>query len=232
MTNQNNPNSPATLEHWAGAARDLLKPRLPSTHVAKVFARLQRQQGAKFLDNFAGQNIEAVMDEWALALHGYRGRELDRGCDAAARFAWALTLPAFQLLARPCLDPEAAWWEAVKCLAQRRDGGVGDWSHPAVWRASTHPGMSIALQSGEEYRRHKARWTAALDDELSKGWVQDVPAPLLQLPYTTAAPAPMPENIREEIDRLKRETKERMASNALAARAEPDEPTTDFGELA
>lgn len=208
------------------------KPMLGKSHVARVFARLQAQQGAKFAEVLAGSSLDDVMDEWAAGLYGFRGRELERGCDKAASFQWAITLPAFKLLARPALDPEAAWYEAGKCLKQRDDGMAGDWTHPGVWRAAAR--MSTAIRSGEEFRRHKGRWTSLLDDELSKGWGEEVPLPPQAIGHVTIdKPAPMPDDVRAKLAEMRADIAKGIERRTFEAtlKAGQDEPDTGLAPL-
>lgn len=189
------------------------KPSLPRSWVQKIFRRLGAQQGAKLATLFKGTNLDDLEAEWAVSLFGFRSEEIDRGLNRASTFDWQMTLPAFKKLCRPCLDPEYAFYEAQTCLKQRQDGEVGDWSHPAVFRAAAR--MSAELNSGEPFTRYRTRWTALMELELDRGWGADVPAPKRQLPAQVHKPAPCPPDQAERLAQIRREILEGIAQRNL-----------------
>lgn len=177
-----NNNNPVTAAR-SSTSRHTLSPTrrgtgLPSRFLDALFDRLHAQLGAKFLDGFNGADMEIVREEWSAALGDMKPVELQRGLAETAQRKFAPTLGEFALLCRPCLDPEWAFHEAEHCLHQRDAGQVGDWSHPAVWRAACE--MSPEIRRGQ-FRDVRTRWTYLLKRELAKGWGEEPPAPPLQL---------------------------------------------------
>jgi hypothetical protein len=189
------------------------RPSLPRAWVQRIFRRLGAQQGGKLATLFKGSNLDDLESEWAVSLYGFRGEEIERGLNRASTFEWQMTLPAFKLLCRPCLNPEFAWYEAQACLEQRQAGEVGDWSHPAVFRAAMR--MTKELNSGEPFTRFRTRWTAALELELDHGWGADVTAPKRALPAKVHKPAPCPPDQVERLAQIRREILEGIAQRKL-----------------
>jgi hypothetical protein len=157
---------------------------------AGVFARLTAQFGAKLLDHWAA--VPGVRDEWGQALADLHPLEIDRGLRATQSRAFVPTLGEFMLLCRPALDPEAAWHEAAAGMAARDQGDVGEWSHPAVYRAAT--AFAWELRSSGYAAQRKA-WAIRMQRELARGW-GDVPPPTLRIANTPVRTGPPPGHIR------------------------------------
>jgi hypothetical protein len=143
-----------------------------------LFTRLSSQLGGKIADLFAGVDQDDVKREWSMGLAGFSGVEMERGLLATARRTFPPTLGEFAVLCRPCLEPEVAWAEASEGLRVREGGDMGQWSHPAVYRAAMLMHYEIRQRSFKEFRKS---WDSALQREFAKGWVADVPAPLLRI---------------------------------------------------
>jgi hypothetical protein len=143
-----------------------------------LFTRLNAQLGGKMADLFVGVQLIDLKTEWAMGLAGFTSDEIERGLLAMARRTFAPTLGEFSVLCRPCLEPEVAWTEASEGLRVREGGDMGQWSHPAVYRAAMLMHYEIRQRSFKEFRKS---WDCALQREFAKGWVADVPVPLLRI---------------------------------------------------
>ena len=150
-----------------------------------VFSRLEAQLGAKIADLFASAPKEAVLTEWASALSGFTKREVNRGLAICQTRIFAPTLGEFTRLCRPALDPEIAWLEAAEGLRARNAGELGEWSHPAVYRAATT--MPFELSSSS-FRQCQKVWTWRLEKEFAKGW-GEVPPVALRVGHEVAKAA-------------------------------------------
>lgn len=140
--------------------------------VETVFVRLEAQLGTKVADLYTNANSDAVHNEWADALTGFTKREVNRGLSACQSRIFAPTLGEFLLLCRPALDPDIAWIEASEGLRSRAGGEIGDWSHPAVYRAAASMAYEIATTS---YALCRKVWAWRLSKEFAKGWGEPVP---------------------------------------------------------
>lgn len=136
-----------------------------------LFQRLGGQLGAKFVEMYAGVK-QAALEEWSMGLTGFRQHELERGLAECATRKFAPTLGEFAQFCRPALDPQHAWLEACDGLKARDQGKVGEWSHPAVYRAVT--GMRYEFQRGT-FQQLRVQWERALKKEFEKGWGDEVP---------------------------------------------------------
>lgn len=161
--------------------------------VDDLFNRFKRQFGVKLADLFMGTEPEKVHQEWAEGLAGYRGRELRRGLDAVRTRKFAPVLGEFLQMCRPALDPEYAWHEAQAGLQARDRGEVGEWSHPAVWRAAS--AMQYELRHGS-FSSCRRRWEMTLNREFTAGWGDEVPQPAARINH-----APTLKEIPSEIKR-------------------------------
>lgn len=172
---------------------------LPQHWVGKLFERLSGQFGSKMADLYLGIPPDVVQQEWAAGLAGFSGPELARGLDACRRRTFPPTIGEFAPLCRPALDAEAAWWEAGACLRQRDEGEVGDWTHPAIWRAACS--MSLEVRSGE-LKQHRKRWSFLLKRELAKGLGDEVPIPVTLIAHNVKTGPPSAE-IRRALSALR-----------------------------
>lgn len=171
---------------------------LPQRWVARIFDRLTAQLGAKVADLYAGVPAGNVQSEWAGALSGFHPSEIDRGLRACQTRPFAPTLGEFTRLCRPALDAEFAYLEAGHCLRQRDAGQVGDWTHPAVYRAACE--MSLEVRRGD-YREVRKRWEWTLARELAAGW-SEIPEPPLKIAADVRT-GPPPAEIREKLKGLR-----------------------------
>lgn len=158
--------------------------------------------GRMFLGNqqSGGENwADDIKRTWSEHLAGFTKNELTRGLAAVSELKFPPTLPEFKRLCRPALDPEVAWWEADHCLRQRANGFMGDWTHPAVWRAGR--AMSMEIRGGD-YAKHRVRWGVLLKRELAKGFGEGID------PIDERLPAPTPDPTRPPNDEEKRRIEE------------------------
>ena len=140
--------------------------------VERVFERLAAMYGAKLADLWRGCDMASIKQTWAAALAGYRHDEIRRGLQGCLTRPWPPTLPEFLSLCRPQIDHEAAYREAVEQI-RRRDDGMDQWSHPAIYWAATR--ITAHELHSSSWPGIKNRWTAVLNEELAKGQWPEVP---------------------------------------------------------
>jgi hypothetical protein len=151
---------------------------LPEAWVERLFERMLLEYGKRFGDQWAQADMDKLIAHWASELAGYSGPELKRGVDALATRDWPPTLPEFKCMCRPPVDPMRAYYEAVAGVQARFAGEHGTWSHPAIYWAA----MPMAVELREQtFSAVKARWEAALAEQLGRGEWEDIPAPMLAL---------------------------------------------------
>ncbi|NLZ11645.1 MAG: hypothetical protein GX086_09985 [Alcaligenaceae bacterium] len=138
--------------------------------------------GARFAQQWEGIDPQVMMAEWGQELAGYSGEEIKRGLDACRRMSkgFAPTLPEFMAMCRPPINPEAAFYEAVQGMTDRRRGERGSWSHPAIYHAGVEVGQHDLLNCG--YSVLKVRWEKALSNQLAKAQWAEIPEAQVALP--------------------------------------------------
>jgi hypothetical protein len=172
---------------------------LPQSWTVRIFDRLSGQLGSKMADLYSGVPAETVQAEWAAALAEYHPNEIARGLAACSERSFAPVLGEFLRLCRPALDPEWAFYEAADGLRQRDAGEVGNWSHPAVWRAACTMGSEV--RAGD-WKAHRSRWTYTLRREFDAGW-GDIPAPAIRIGHEVKAGGPPSAAQRAELARMR-----------------------------
>lgn len=181
MQEQRDPLPPSTM------TSSTLRPGTSSTTIAPlpdgVAGDLMNRIGEivgnqKMAAMFKGMDPDSVRATWAGGLAGFTKRELRRGLEVLARKVFPPTLGEFANWCRPALDPEVAWLEAEHGLMARDQGEVGEWTHPAVWRAACN--MSPQVRTGE-FAKHKVRWAYEVQRELARGIGEGVPLPVKAL---------------------------------------------------
>jgi hypothetical protein len=135
--------------------------------------------GKKFTDHWGGTDPDKLIAHWAHELASYSTMELRKGYEALESRDWPPTLPEFKRMCRPPVDPVAAYYEAVNGLQERERGNVGDWSHPAIFWATSKMAHDLLTMT---YTAIKARWEKALSDSLNAGQWDEIPKPLIALP--------------------------------------------------
>lgn len=152
---------------------------LPQAWVEKLFERMLLEYGKKFADQWGPADTDALIAHWSRELAGYSRIELKRGVDALANRDWPPTLPEFKKLCRRPLDETVAYYEAVAGVQERVNGKYGHWSHPAIYWAA----MPLSSELREQtYSQVKARWEAALTEQMAKGEWPEIPQPMVALP--------------------------------------------------
>lgn len=194
--------------------------------VDALFKTISEMLGEAAIGRFFGDVPEGQAKvTWAQYLVGYSKIEIDRGLAELANRKFMPTLGEFSNWCRPSLDPEYAWYEADKCLRQRDDGKVGDWTHPAVWRAACR--MSMEIRNGD-FQRNRTRWTYELRWEMRKGFGEGVPVPAPRIESAPAKTGGPSFEVRSNIDRLMAEAKEHARKKRAGQR--PADETSITGE--
>lgn len=165
--------------------------------VEKLLHHMLLSYGKKFTDQWSVTDSDELLAFWVNGLAGYTPTELKRGRDALEDRPFPPTLPEFKKLCRRPLDPTAAYFEAVTGVQARAAGEYGKWSHPAVYWAAMPLSFDLANQAQTQI---KARWEAALNEQLDKGEWPEIPQPMIAL----AAPGKT-KTSREEAEQRLRE---------------------------
>jgi len=184
--------APSTLNR---ASSDIAAP-LAESWVERVFIRLSAQLGAKMADLYNGISPSAVKKEWGEGLSGFEPDEIVRGLKTCQTRIFAPTLGEFLRLCRPALDPELAWLEAAEGVRARNAGQVGQWSHPAVYRAAVV--MTFELSSSS-FKQCQKTWAWRLEREFAAGWGESVPPPALRIECESAKRAAPSAEQRQKI---------------------------------
>ena len=152
--------------------------------VERLFQRMHGQLGVKISELFKGVPSSLVQSEWALGLAGFQPQEIERGLEALRARPFPPVLGEFARMCRPALDPEIAWREAVAGMAARANGEVGDWSHPAVYRAARQVQFELRTTT---FAQSRNVWSVILSREFAAGWGDAVspPAARLEAPKRT-----------------------------------------------
>ena len=153
---------------------------IPEKWVDALFAKMSAYYGNKFADMWRDSNMQSVKAVWHQELSKLTRDEIAAGANALSTQEWCPTLPQFIKLCRPSIDFTVAYYEALNGIAAREKGEIGEWSHPAIFWASTKIGAFDFKHQG--YSVIKARWEKALGDELAKGSWKDIPIALIALP--------------------------------------------------
>lgn len=182
--------------------------------------------GKKFTDMWAATTTDDLVAFWGGQLAGYSGAEIKHGLDAMENRDWPPTLPEFKRMCRPPIEPLRAYYEALAGVLARFAGENGTWSHPAIyWTA-----MPMAAELREQtYNQIRARWEAALAQQLGKGEWDPIPQPMVAL----AAPGKSTtstEKAREEIQHLVGSVLHRPAGGDRLAWAKELLERADAGE--
>lgn len=144
-------------------------------------------------------DLPTAIEEWAIGLTGFRQHEIERGLAECSSRKFAPTLGEFKHFCRPTLDPQYAWLEACDGLQARDRGEVGEWSHPAVYRAVM--GMRYEFQRGT-FPQLRVQWERALSKEFEKGWGDEVPPIPQRVEHRPTCCSP-PESVRNLIAEMK-----------------------------
>lgn len=149
-----------------------------------LFNRLNGSYPNKWRANFRDEHaIEDWRQAWAEAFddEGITPDDVALGIKNCRRmFDWPPSLSEFLRACRPNLEPDVAFFEAVRGMQARRNGERGEWSHPAIFYAAVMVGQHDML--GCTYTHIEARWKKALSEQLALGRWDAVPTPAVALP--------------------------------------------------
>lgn len=149
-----------------------------------LFNRLNGTYPNKWRANFRDQQaIEDWKEAWAEAFDDERitPHDVALGIKNCRRmFDWPPSLTEFLRACRPNLEPDVAFFEAVRGMQERRKGNKGQWSHPAIYHAAVMVGQHDILNAS--YQSMESRWKKALADQLGLGTWAEVPDPAPALP--------------------------------------------------
>lgn len=153
--------------------------RLPESWTERLLDRLAAMYGQKFTDQWRGVDPTYLKSVWSEELASFSVDEIKRGLSACRTRPWPPTLPEFLSLCRPPIDPETAFYEAVREL-RKRESNEDTWSHPAIFWAT----RLFATQDlmGAAYATIKNRWAKALNEQLELGTWPEIPQRLIELP--------------------------------------------------
>lgn len=158
-------------------------PELGISLMDHLYNRLDGAYPGRWRKDFPDpQSIENWRESWAEAFEeeGITPEEMMVGLQQARkRYAWPPSVAEFIQAARPPLNVDAAYHEAMAGLAERQAGRMGTWSHRAVYwaaQAMVHDLMNLTPE------QVKARWKKLLSEHMARKGLPDVPAPALQLP--------------------------------------------------
>jgi len=146
---------------------------------ARLFERFNAMYGAKFSEQWSGVDAIVMHDTWERALQDLSALEIKRGLENCLTRPWPPTLPEFRNLCRPIIEPEAAFHQTCKLLAQRAEGR-DVWPHPAWYWAAQDVGTFEMLNA--TWPQIKGRWTDALQRQMALGTWEPVPPRPLELP--------------------------------------------------
>ncbi|MES5323010.1 replication protein P [Alcaligenes phenolicus] len=148
-----------------------------------LYNRLNGIYPNKFRSNFRDkQAIEDWKQAWAEAFdeEGVSPNDVALGIKNCRRmFDWPPSLPEFLRACRPQLEPETAFFQAVRGMQARVRGEMGEWSHPAIYHAAISIGQFDMLN--QAYTQLEQRWHKVLGDQLAKGQWAEIPPPRLAL---------------------------------------------------
>lgn len=173
-----------------------------------LFNRLNGTYPNKWRANFRDER--AIVDwrqAWAEAFddEGVTPQDVALGIKNCRRmYEWPPSLPEFLKACRPHLEPNVAFFEAVRGMQDRSAGKTGDWSHPAIFYAALAVGQYEMMN--QSYQQLKARWEKAFGEQLALGQWPEIP------PVVEALPAPA----RTEEGKAQIRKVSSMASDALS----------------
>ena len=153
---------------------------IPEKWIDALFTKMLMLYGNKFSDMWRNLDLNSIKALWAEELGKLTRDEFAKGANLLIEQEWPPTLPQFIKLCRPAIDFTVAYYEALNGIAAREKGEMGEWSHPAIFWASTKIGAFDFKHQG--YSAIKVRWEKALQDELNKGAWEDIPMARIALP--------------------------------------------------
>jgi hypothetical protein len=197
-------------------------PKLGISLMDHLFNRLDGMYPNKWRSSFGSeQAIENWRQAWAEAFieEGITPTAVQNGLRTArVKFPWPPSLPEFLTACRPDFDPEKAWHEAVRQMAERSLGQKGEWSHPAIYWAAVKFSWELRTMS---YPQIKARWESELEFQRKQPDWPQIPEPRIALPekIETVDPAKVAEaraKIRELVNQFVRPAKSGQADTGAS----------------
>lgn len=135
--------------------------------------------GGKFSDQWRGVDVAGLKRHWATELGKYTPEQLKAGVARLKTRDWPPTLPEFEKLCQPTIDPMVAYYEAVHGVQARASGEMGNWSHPAIFWAAMPMSFDLGNQT---FSQIKGRWENALTEQMARGEWAEIPKPMIALP--------------------------------------------------
>lgn len=180
--------------------------------INRLWLRLSGMYPRKFLSLFKDQGqIENWKAVWADALHseGITPDEVAKGLQLClTRYDWPPELPEFMQLCRPPIEPEAAYYEAIRMMRYRyssneQERALENWSNPAIFFAASRIGSHDLKVI--PFDKIGKRWRGELDDAATKVragiYPATVPARKVELPQPEKKIDPA--KAQENIERLR-----------------------------
>lgn len=159
------------------------------TLMEHLYARMDGLYPGKWKCNFVGETAMSNWEHaWAEAFdeEGIRPADIALGIQNSRRmFDWPPSLTEFLRACRPYLEPDVAFFEAVRGMQARERGERGEWSHPAIFHAAVAVGRFDLLK--QAYQQMEGRWKKALTAQLALGAWADIPDPAPALPAPQGA---------------------------------------------
>ena len=154
--------------------------QIPTSWIDALFIKMANFYGNKFRLMWGDSDLNQVKAVWTQELSKLSRDEIAKGANSLVTQEYCPTLPQFINLCRIKIDSVAAYYEAINGVVARDKGEMGEWSHPAIFWATTKIG-SFDLKN-QTYSNIKARWERALDEEINKGQWSDIPKAQIALP--------------------------------------------------
>lgn len=129
---------------------------LPPAWVERLFLRMAGKYGATWSQKWSGVEEQAKA-EWGEGLAGFTAEEIRNGLGSLG--VYPPSLPEFIRLCRPSLDPEKAFYEALRQMRLRNQDGSDRWSSPLVYWAAVWMGNDLF---SAPYKALRARWEKTL----------------------------------------------------------------------
>ncbi|NYT38889.1 hypothetical protein ERD78_18770 [Allopusillimonas soli] len=152
--------------------------------ITHLYNRLDGMYPNRWSASFSSPTaIEAWKAAWVEAFleDGLTPQDVAQGLRACRKiYDWPPSLTEFIKACRPNIDPELAFHEAIRGMAQRQRGERGNWSHPAIYHAAVSIGAHDMLHGS--YPAMKGRWNRVFADELAKGQWEPIPEARAALP--------------------------------------------------
>jgi len=172
--------------------------QIPTSWIDALFIKMANFYGNKFKVMWGDSDINNVKAVWTQELSKLSRDEIAKGANSLVNQEYCPSLPQFIKLCRTDIDSVAAYYEALNGVIAREKGEMGEWSHPAIFWATTK--ISSFDLKNQTYSNIKARWERALNEEINKGQWSDIPKAQIALP------APFTQATKDVADKYLAET--------------------------